>query len=89
MEYIIHESLECCWGIAQPERHNQELVEAVVGAKHHLVDVLRPHAHLMVLEAQVKLGEELGVMELVDDRTRECVLHYEGIQRTVVDVESP
>ena len=64
-KYIIHEGLESCRGVAQPEWHYQELVEAVVSAERRLVDVLRPHEHLVVPRAQVQLGEESRAMELV------------------------
>jgi hypothetical protein len=47
-QHIIHECLEGCRGVAQAKRHNQELVEPVVGAERRLVDVLRPHAYLVV-----------------------------------------
>jgi hypothetical protein len=47
-EYVVHKCLESCRGIAQPERHDQELIQAVVGTERRLVDVLLPHAHLMV-----------------------------------------
>jgi NAD(P)H-hydrate repair Nnr-like enzyme with NAD(P)H-hydrate dehydratase domain len=47
----------------------------------------------MVAGPEIELGEEPGAMEfiqeLVDDRDGECVLDGDGIQRAVVDAESP
>ena len=90
-EHIIHESLERRRSVAQPERHDQKLVEAFVGAERRLVYVLRPHAHLVVPRTQVQLGEETGAMEfvqqLVDHRDRKGVLHRERVQCAVVNAE--
>jgi hypothetical protein len=36
-----------------------------VGTECRLVDVCLPHAHLMVPQAQIELGEEFGAMELI------------------------
>jgi hypothetical protein len=77
-EHIVHEGLECCRCVAKPERHHQELVQAVVGTKCRFVHVFRPHAHLVVPGTQVQLGEEPGTMklvqQLVDHRDREGAL---------------
>jgi hypothetical protein len=50
-EYIIHEGLEGCRRVAQPEWHDEELVEAVVRVERRLVYVIRLHAHLVVPRA--------------------------------------
>jgi hypothetical protein len=90
-EYIVHKRLKSCRGIAQAERHDQELIHAVVGTEHCLVDVLLPHAQLMVPRAQVELGEESGAVEfikqLINDRDRKRVLDHERVQCAVVDAE--
>jgi hypothetical protein len=58
-----------------------------------LVNILRPHVHLVVPRAQVELSEVLGAMELiqelVDDGNRECVLNRHRVEGAVVDAESP
>jgi hypothetical protein len=90
---FVHERLECRRGVAQPERHHQELVEAVVGAERRFVDVLGSHPHLVVPRPQVELGEEVRpielIQELVDDGDGERVLDGEGVQGAVVDAETP
>jgi hypothetical protein len=77
-ENIVHQRLECCRCVAKPERHHQELVQAVVCTKHRFVHVFRPHAHLVVPGTQVQLGEEPGtiklVQQLVDHRDWEGIL---------------
>ncbi|XP_021317213.1 uncharacterized protein LOC110435676 [Sorghum bicolor] len=92
-EHVIHQGLERRRGVAQPERHHQELVEAVVGAERRLVHILRPHPHLVVPGPKVELGEELGAVELVEElvnhRDRKSVLDGERIERPVVDAETP
>jgi hypothetical protein len=45
---VIHESLECRRSVAQPERHDQELVEAVVSAERSLGDILGAHPDLVI-----------------------------------------
>jgi hypothetical protein len=64
-----------------------------VCTEHRLVNILRPHAHLVVPRALVELGEVLGAMELieelVDDGNRECVLNRHRVEGAVVDAESP
>ena len=64
-----------------------------MSAKHRLVDVGRPHANLVVPRTQVQLGEEAGIVEvveqLVDDGYQMGVLHRECVQGMVVDVEPP
>jgi hypothetical protein len=88
-EYVVHQGLECRRGVAQPECHYQEFVQAVVGAKRRLVHVFRAHAYLVVPRSEVQLGEELGTMELVDHRDWESILDGERVQRLVVDTEAP
>ena len=86
---IIHECLKGSRGVAQPKRHHQELVEAVVCAERRLVEVSRIHADLMIPRAQVKLGEEPGavefVQELVDHWYGKSVLDGDGVEFPVVD----
>lgn len=37
----VHECLECRWGVAQPEQHHQEFVEAFMRAKCRIMDITR------------------------------------------------
>jgi hypothetical protein len=64
-QHVIHQSLERHRSVAQPERHHQELVKAVVGAEGRHVDVLWAHLDLVVARARVELGEEFHAVELV------------------------
>jgi hypothetical protein len=65
----------------------------VVGAKHHLVDVPREHAHLMVSRAQVELCEVAGAMQLVQElvhhRDGELVLGRPRVEGAIVDAKTP
>jgi hypothetical protein len=45
--------------------------------------------HLMILRAQVQLGEEARAMELVNHRDWELVLGRLVIEGAVVDAEAP
>ena len=87
---VVHQPLERRRCAAQSERHDEELVEAVVGAERGLVDVLRPHPNLMVPR---QLGEVAGAMELVeqliDDGYRKSVLDGECVEGAVIDTETP
>ena len=66
---------------------------AVMGTEHRLLDVVRVDAHLVVAGAQIQLGEEARVVQLVDEFLdhwdRELVLHRALVQGTVVDAETP
>jgi len=61
-EDVVQQRLKRRRRVAQPERHDEELVEAIMGAERRLVDVRGPHANLMVARAEVELGEVLGVV---------------------------
>ena len=91
-EHIVHQCLECRRGVGEPKRHHQELEVAVVGAESGLLDVRRVHPHLVVPGAEVKLGEVLRPMELVEElinhRDRELVLRGLGVEGVVVDAET-
>ena len=90
---VVHERLERRWGIAQPERHHKELVEAVMCAERRLGDVVGVHADLVVARTKVQLGEEPGtvqlVQQLVDHRDRVRILDGDGVEGSVVDAEAP
>uniref|UniRef100_A0A0A9BSS0 Uncharacterized protein n=1 Tax=Arundo donax TaxID=35708 RepID=A0A0A9BSS0_ARUDO len=92
-EYVVHQGLECGRRVAESERHDQELVQAVMRAERRFVDVLRPHADLVVPRPQIQLGEEFGAVELVQQlihhRDREGVLDRHRVQGPVVDAEAP
>jgi hypothetical protein len=56
---VIHQGLEHGRRVAQSERHDEELVIAVVRPERGLVDVGLPHADLVVAGVEVELGEWL------------------------------
>jgi hypothetical protein len=89
---VVHESLERCRGVAQPKRHDQELVEVVVCAERGLGDVLDAHLDLMVAGAEIQFGEEASAVELIeefiDHGNQVRVLDRDRVQGTIVDAEA-
>ena len=65
-ENLVHQCLEHRGCVGEAEHHDHELEVAVVGAQRCFVDVLRVHAHLVVAAAEIKLGEERGALEFVE-----------------------
>jgi hypothetical protein len=92
-KHIVHQSLECCRCIGVAEWHHQELEMPVMRAKRRLGDVLKVHAHLVVPQMKLKLGEEACpkelVEELVNQRDRELVFGGLGVESSIVDAELP
>jgi len=90
---VVYQGLERRRSVAQTERHDQELVEAVMSAERRLVDVSRAHADLVVPRTEVELGEEARpvelVQQLVDHGDGEDVLDRERVECPVVDAEPP
>ena len=90
---LVHKHLERRWRVGEAERHDHELEVAVVGAERRFVDVLRVHAHLVVAAAEIKLGEERGTLEfieqLVHDWNWEQIADGLGVQGTIIDAEAP
>ena len=50
-EYVIYEALEGGRGIREPERHNLELVMALMSVKGGFVYVIGTHMYLVVCQA--------------------------------------
>jgi hypothetical protein len=67
VEHIVHQCLKCGWGIVEPKRHDEELVEAIVSPKCRLLNISGVHANLVVAGAEVQLGEESGAVKLVEE----------------------
>jgi len=92
-ENLVHQCLERRGRIGEAERHDHELEVAVVDAERRFVDVLRVHAHLVVAAAEIKLGEERGTLEfieqLVHDWNWEQVSDGLGVQGAIIDAEAP
>lgn len=93
LEHIIHERLERSWRVGETERHYEKFEVVVVGSEGCLLNVGGVHVHLMVPQAQVYLGEELGAMELIEELVdhwdQELVLGHLIVERPVVDAEMP
>ena len=64
-EDAIHRCLECCGGIGEPERHYEEFVMTVVGAKRCFLNVLFTNSQEFRFE--VILGEEITIVEFVNE----------------------
>jgi len=64
-EDVVHQCLEHGRRVVEAKCHDHKLVRAFMRAERHLVDVLGPHADLVVPRPQVELGEELGAVELI------------------------
>lgn len=47
-KYCVHRCLECRVGVREAERHDQELIMAVVSTKSHFVYVIYMHTNLVV-----------------------------------------
>jgi len=81
---VIHQCLECGRGVAQSERHDEELVEAIMRAERRLGDVFSAHEDLVVPGTEVQLREEACAEELVeefvDDRNRVGILDRDGVE---------
>jgi hypothetical protein len=60
-------------------------------SKRRLEDVGRVHPDLVVARTQVQLGEEAGLVQLIEElvhhRNRELVLGGDGVEGTVIDAE--
>jgi hypothetical protein len=65
VEHFIHEGIEGRRCVHQAERYNEELEEALVGPKGHLLHVIGVHPHLVITETQVKLREKHGATQLI------------------------
>ena len=90
-QHVVHQRLECCQRVGEPEQHDQKLVVAMVHAEGGLSDVIEVHPHLVVARSQVELSEETSptelIKELVHHRDREFVLGRLGVDGAVVDAK--
>ena len=93
VEYLVHQSLERSRCVGQAESHDQELVEAFMGAECRLVHIVEVHPHLVVAGTEVQLGEEMSAAKLVQEfihhRNGKLILHHLFVQRTIIHAEAP
>jgi hypothetical protein len=90
---VVHKSLKCCRRVRQSEGHDEELEQPFVPAERCLLHVGVMHLHLMVPEAQVKLGQEdctpAFVDEFFDHRNRVLTLDGLAVQGAIADAHAP
>ena len=65
-EDFLDQSLECCRGIGETKRHDFVLIVAISGAESCFFDVLFMDSDLMIARAEIDLGKNLGIVQLVD-----------------------
>ena len=66
-EGVGHESLECGGGVCHAEEHDRGFVKASVGDESGLPLVAFLDADVAVSPSYIKLGEDLGIFEFVDE----------------------
>jgi hypothetical protein len=92
-EHVIHQCLERSRGVAQPERHGEELVEAIMCAERGLVDVVGVHPNLVVAGTEVQFGEKPRTPQLIEKfihhRDWVRVLDGDGVERPVIEAKMP
>ena len=66
-EGVVHESLECRWGVGESEEHHSWFKEAFMCDEGSLPLVAILDAHVVVSPADIKLGEQFGIFEFVDE----------------------
>jgi hypothetical protein len=67
LERCVHQALERGRRVCESERHDEERKVAVVCSERGLLNVIRMHAHLMVVGAEIQFGEESSAVQLVDE----------------------
>ena len=86
MEDTIHEALEGGGGITQAKGHDQKLIVALMSVKGHLGNVKLFHTYLVIAQAKIKFGEELGttqfIQEVINDRNGEFVFDGKFVEGT-------
>ena len=70
-EDVVHEMLECRWGVCHSKGHNKVLKRPVARAERGLPLVPRQDPDVVVSHAEVNLCEELGQPESVQEVTHQ------------------
>ena len=63
-EDIINHCLECCRGVTQSEKHDSWFKQPSVSSEHGLPLIIFLDLHVVESPAEIKYGEELGIMEV-------------------------
>jgi hypothetical protein len=91
LQDVIHKCLERCRCIGEAEWHHKKLEVAVMCSECHLLYVGRVHEHLVVPIVEVKLGEEAGATEFIEQfihhGNQEHVIDRLDVERAVIDIE--
>ena len=66
-EGVVHELLECHWGVGESEEHHRWFKEAFMRDEGSLPLVAIFDVHIVVSPADVKLGEQFGIFEFVNE----------------------
>ena len=66
-ENVVHECLECGWGIAKPKKHYGGFKESKGGDECSLPLVCLSNSNVVVPPADVKLGEQGRVFHVIDE----------------------
>jgi hypothetical protein len=90
---MIHEALKGGGGVTQPKGHDQKFIVALMSAKGHLRNVGLFHTDLVIAQAKIKFGEELGttqfIQEVINDWNGKFVFDGEFIEGTEVRTHAP
>jgi hypothetical protein len=88
-EYGVHQVHEMCRSIGESKRHNQILVQPILGGEGSLRNIVRMDIDLMITRTEIDLGKVFSTGKLikvnVDAGQWIFVLDGDGIQRSVVN----
>jgi hypothetical protein len=88
-EYRVHQVHEMCRSIGESKRHNQILVQPVLGGEDSLRDIFWTDLDLMITRTEINLGKNSCtgklIIENVDAGQWIFVLDGDVIQRSVVN----
>jgi hypothetical protein len=92
-EDMVHEALEGGGGVTQAKGHDQKLIVALMSAKGGLGNVGLFHMYLVIAQAKIKFGKELGatqfIQEVINDRNGKFVFNGQFVESTEVKTHSP
>src|SRR5258708_5179615 len=91
MKDVIHHCLECCRGVAQSEEHDSWFEQTSIGSECGLPLIALFDPDIVEPPAEVKCGEELGVVEAgqdIGDKGEVGVLNGNLIQLPIVLYEA-
>jgi hypothetical protein len=76
-EDMVHEALEGGGGITQTKGHDQKIIVALMSTKGYLGNVGLFHTYLVIAQAKIKFGKELGatqfIQKVINDRNGKFV----------------